>query len=381
MERFWFVTVHPEWQKLGADEKGFVNLSRRHEFHSDSDPTENVFGEATFCSHTFKTVDNVFSFRRNEELRGDVRCADKGVSIQLIAPSAERKVASATSVVATEEKIFLACNDGRVRVSDDGTEWKSIDAQTSSVNAVDVFPSGRVVLSGSDTGELRIVALPDDSVGDSSVFVLPRLHTRPVTGVVVDIASDARGRQVWSSSRDGSVRLWDVSQQACLEVHNADGPVHALARTCTGVVAACDGAFYLIDSRDKRVARQVESKRVTSVTTLTPYTVAIGTQHGVVDVYDVRKLECPLRRFATESTPVTALAGTPQGVWCGTEVGTCFFLPVDRSGAGNDDSTRMQAPMFTATGTDCESVRALCLSREGTLLSLCADEVLRCYRI
>ncbi|KAL3229997.1 26S proteasome regulatory subunit RPN14 [Nakaseomyces bracarensis] len=104
---------------------------------------------------------------------------------------------------ATGEHIVIGDSRGSIVVY--SSDWKrQLDleqAHSSDVTVVKLFPSGEVILSGSNDMQLKIWSIADGSN--------PRT-LRGHTGAITDAILIGKGRNILSASTDGSVRLWEL---------------------------------------------------------------------------------------------------------------------------------------------------------------------------
>ncbi|KAI0352369.1 WD40 repeat-like protein [Trametes cingulata] len=281
----------------------------------------------------------------------------------------------------------------------------------STVTCLRFFPSSRVILTaGADFSLSILPADPPESSSYTTTKVNPARTLRGHTRAVTSTAIIARGRNVLSASKDGTIRLWDVPSSSQIRTLAAGSnhfvPVTALSsgerrkdfagdaasqdapddldprevETSDKVVfcALQDGSFELFDLRTKRATfrSQVTAPSARSALQTIAYNwernlVATGSASGLVSVYDVRTLgEGPTVTFRRNEAPIEELAfveltgdrsgfaqipsnsdaGVPieVGVAIATEDGLPYIAQLGSSGP------TVRAELV---GTDCDAVR------------------------
>jgi len=246
-----------------------------------------------------------------------------------------------------------------------------------------------------------------------------RGHTRAVT----DTAIVSRGRNLLSSAKDGTIRLWDVPSGSQIRSVALDSPVLKLSigerpSSATGpddpasnadidsrevdtsdklaFAALADGSFAAIDLRTKRsVARSSTSAAdapATSIAALSAIAyapsdalLATGAANGVMRLYDIRSFgvesaRAELAAFRRNSASIedagfVSLRGEAYSVPRGsTDAGVTFGLAVATSD-GLPYIAQLQPAALGAVvhvradlvGPDCDAVRVLRVvpSRDG----------------
>ncbi|KZT09268.1 WD40 repeat-like protein [Laetiporus sulphureus 93-53] len=309
----------------------------------------------------------------------------------------------------------------------------------STVSSVQFFPSSKVLLTAGSDFSLSI--LPADKPDASSI---PRPSFSPVRVLrghsrgVTSIAIIARGRNVLSGSKDGTVRLWDVPSGAQIRTLVAGGhsyvPVLALSLgkgvlgsqqdgtdekgrapddidprevETADKLAFCglqDGTFEVFDLRTKHsVFRSTADTETQSPLHAISYTsvhgmLATGSSTGIVSLYDIRTLESPLTAFRRNTAAIEDLQflsldakafALPQAV---SQSGATSNMPeasdVGLAIAAEDGlpyvaDVRPGGPNVRAelVGPDCDPVRAVRVVREEDVWVAADDGVVRRYRM
>ena len=212
----------------------------------------------------------------------------------------------------------------------------------STVLSLRFFPSNKVLLSASSDLSLNIIsAIPGSDSNPLEPFAVPRT-LKGHKAAVTDTAILGVGRRVLSCSKDGSVRLWDVSKEAKISALTSDqfAPImrmavsgHSLAwsgneswnghlppdglLTSTSVneqaVSPSDvtdtyenviytvlqnGAFNVLDLRTRNLIYASPPSRISASRASlcavaqedNSHFLATGSQGGIINVYDIRYL-------------------------------------------------------------------------------------------
>ncbi|KAJ6509174.1 WD40-repeat-containing domain protein [Mycena vitilis] len=293
--------------------------------------------------------------------------------------------------------------DGSVHIY--GTAMNNPPAETafgkvhkSTTTSLQFFPSSRVLLSAGADFTLGI--LPAESNPASSALTAARTlmgHKRPIT----DTAIVARGRNILSSSLDGTVRLWDVSSGKEIHILTAGGysPVTSMSLGERSSAAVPEGAAADPDPREVEnggkllfCALQTKSFEAfdlgarssvyrsppgASGLTAIAYApehnlLATGSSTGIVEVLDTRSLGAPLTSFTRGGAGVADLkvAEDGQTVLVSTDDGLPF---VARMSPG--EPARVGAELI---GADCDPVRSICVVGRD-IWSAADDGVVRRY--
>ncbi|TBU42387.1 WD40 repeat-like protein [Dichomitus squalens] len=363
----------------------------------------------------------------------ETRIAIPDATFPSIAEVRKQKQITAFDVSPDGSQIATGYHDGSVYIrpvsSPHAIPSAASKAHLSTVTSLRFFPSSRVVLtSGADFSLSILPADPPESSPYTTAKVdaarTLRGHTRAVTstGIV------ARGRNVLSGSKDGTLRLWDIPSGAQIRSLAAGTnhfvPVLALSTgerrwqgangaiddqavaadtdprevdTSDKVVfsALQDGSFELFDLRTKRAEfrSKVGPPGARSGLQALEYSpgqclLATGSASGMVSLYDPRTLGGePVVVFRRNEAPIEDLAfvnlanapfsfGSPTtstgdvGLAVATEDGLPYLAEVRPSGP------RVRAELV---GTDCDAVRFV-RAVGSDVWSAADDGVVRRYR-
>ncbi|KAH8110137.1 WD40 repeat-like protein [Phellopilus nigrolimitatus] len=292
------------------------------------------------------------------------------------------------------------------------------------ISSLRYFPSSRVLLSGGADFMLHILdADPALATPPKPVRSL-KGHIRAVT----DTAIIARGRNVLSGAKDGTVRLWDVGSGAQIRMMGARkySPVNALSlgekpsiwsplaadhndteaaqpqatepdsrevETTDKLVflALQDGNFECVDLGSKTsVYHTISSPTYQKHGALTAIAyspraslLATGSTSGVISIYDTRSLSSTLCTFQRNTSSIEGLAfvtGSPNsedgdGAEAGLAIATSDGLPFIAGVRPNGPEVSAEL----AGGGDCEAVRAVQVDERGGVWIAGDDGVVRMY--
>ena len=298
----------------------------------------------------------------------------------------------------------------------------------STVTSLRFFPSSRVVLTSGADFSLSILSaeLPETPTGYTTTKATPartlRGHTRAITstGIV------ARGRNILSGSKDGTVRLWDVPSSVQIRslaaganrfvpvltmstgsrwnsaLTPADGAAPGAdareVETSDKVVfcALEEGSFELFDLRTKRAEFRApppsSSSGVRAALQAIAYApehnfVATGSASGLTAVYDTRSLGAgPVVSFRRNEAPVEDVAfvelspssfalgaASSAGAGVGLAIATEDGLPYVADVSPNGPVVRAEL-----VGADCDAVRFVRVVGRG-VWSASDDGIVRRY--
>ncbi|KAJ1651355.1 hypothetical protein IWQ61_008059 [Dispira simplex] len=281
---------------------------------------------------------------------------------------------------------------GQLKVVDAevGSEQIALVGHKGDITTCRFFPSGKVALSGSTDLQLRIWS----AINGSNPVTLTG-HTKAIT----DTAIIGRGRTILSTSRDGTVRLWECGtsrQLAKLDIglgnlgqeSNISAPSSPLildqvlrialdspstptnstdAEAATGFVSTERGLLHRFDTRQmQHVVGTTQSLDGVPLTALACNTmssmVVSGSQLGVLEMWDTRRLDCRLGALQRNNATIHDLtwidllsSGTSEltgpSVATVTGDGLGFITQLSSAGDGNVHPARVTHEL---TGTDID---------------------------
>ncbi|CDO73297.1 hypothetical protein BN946_scf185008.g59 [Trametes cinnabarina] len=347
-----------------------------------------------------------------------IACPDLGISDTRIAtpsaiypnqlgPDIRKGQITAFDVASDQSQFVTGYHDGSVYIrptsSTNALPSATSRSHLSTVTSIRFFPSSRVILTaGADFSLSILPADPPESTPYTTKKVTPARTFRGHTRAVTSTAIIARGRNILSGSKDGTIRLWDVSSASQIRIlasgTNNFVPVLALSsgerwsefdigsegegidprevETDDKVLfcALQDGSFELFDLRTKRAVFRspVGPSGTRSALQALAYDrnhglLATGSASGLIALYDVRALgEGPTTTFRRNEAPVedvtfvdlsTARFSLPSSPEAGSEnvglaIATEDGLPyIAEAGSAGP---RVRAELV---GTDCDAVR------------------------
>ncbi|EGO00988.1 hypothetical protein SERLA73DRAFT_71954 [Serpula lacrymans var. lacrymans S7.3] len=313
----------------------------------------------------------------------------------------------------------------------------------SSLTSLRFFPSSRVLLTAGADFTLTILPaepVPTSSSLNSSVSktISPVRTLKGHTQSIVSSAIIARGRNVLSCAKDGTIRLWDVSTSTQISVMTIGGmgkftpgasmsvgdqgewnfaknslngsgighQGHHLGRTAeqkfderevdtAGKTVVCglqDGSFEVFDLGSKQSVYHSSLRPNARRSALTAINYApmqsllvTGSSDGVVTVYDTRSLSEPLLSFARNSASIEdVMFMSPNGPLSstlgesnlsgGVAIATADGLPYIASIKPGEPRV-----LGELVGSDCDGIRAVRESTDGDLWAAGDDGIVRKY--
>ncbi|CAL1716002.1 unnamed protein product [Somion occarium] len=284
------------------------------------------------------------------------------------------------------------------------------------ITSLRFFPSSRVLLtSGVD---FAVNILPAEIPSSAQSLTPKRItpvrslkgHSRAVTSTAVI----SRGRNVLSSGKDGTLRLWDVPSGSQIRSMGVSGYSPVLAM-CAGeraegafaqppngeeknapvplddrevdtadkmvFCALQDGSFEVFDLGTKlSVFHSKPPKGSTSLSSIayspSASLLATGSSTGVINVYDTRAMDAPLATFSRNSASIEDLVFlSAQGGSVSLVVGTDDGLPYIAD-------VRPEGPAVHAelVGPDCDAVRCVRVGAQaGEVWTAGDDGIVRQY--
>ncbi|OBZ73829.1 Proteasomal ATPase-associated factor 1 [Grifola frondosa] len=276
----------------------------------------------------------------------------------------------------------------------------------STVTSVRFFPSSRVLLTAGADFSLSILSVePDGSSSTNSPTTVAspartfRGHTRAVTSTGII----ARGRNILSGSKDGTLRLWDVPSGAQIRALPTGGgtysPVLVLVWANDG--KGPDGSFEMFDLRTKRAAFRspVGGLGARSALHTLAYDgagglVVTGSAVGLVALYDIRALgKEPVVTFRRNEAAIEDVAFIRLQSQSFALAPQASVQAPDNSGLEEEGlviatgdglpyvaSVRPSGPHVRAelVGTDCDPVRLVKVVR-GQVWTAADDGIVRRY--
>ncbi|GAA5994521.1 hypothetical protein JCM5350_004677 [Sporobolomyces pararoseus] len=215
------------------------------------------------------------------------------------------------------KRIVLGSRDGQCRVVEvvafeDASHKKikkgkevALRGHVGDITCVEFFPSNEVVLTASSDMSLRVFSTKDGTC--------PRHlqgHTKRVTGTHILVGGEHKGREVLSSSLDGTLKLWDLSTGQNTQTWTLPHPISALEvisstevvgdNVLEGKIALCghsDGTISKIslfpsEPTNSSVSTTFKSSLNTSSIESLSYNpktriLAAGSRNGIVGLFEI----------------------------------------------------------------------------------------------
>lgn len=220
---------------------------------------------------------------------------------------------------ATEKYIAIGDSNGNIIVYDH--DWNKIQdleqAHQSDITVTKFFPSGEVILSGSNDMQIKVWSVNDGSN--------PRT-LQGHSGAITDTILIDRGRNILSSSTDGSVRLWELGSgktihafyrrankldpALCMalltskEVNIEENPLEFGTNGKRVLIGHKSGTMTLHDLASKEQVAEFPNlfmSSCTSVVSITDNLVVSGYENGSLALWDIEKPESCVQRLSIKN--------------------------------------------------------------------------------
>lgn len=314
-------------------------------------------------------------------------------------------------------QIATGYDDGTVILESTSVPTKKFQNVTpkihvSYVSSLRFFPSSRVLLTAGADFTLHI--LPAEQV-EATAPVSPARTLKGHTRLVTDTAIVSKGRNVLSSSKDGTIRLWDVSSGKSIKTLGSMGwaGVNAISLGETGdpvfgqphpdgegnpvvsdsqtfidprevettgkaVFAALqNGSFEVFDLGSKNSVHNYEvgKRALNTIAYSAAHSLLVtGSTDGTVTAFDTRQLSAPLTSFARNRASIEGLG--IRGPAAETEV-----VIVTEDGLAYVAGVRPDGPQVHTEliGSDCDAARVVRVAENGTIWTAGDDGIVRRY--
>lgn len=278
----------------------------------------------------------------------------------------ERKPIFDIDISAHGELGVSSSTDGSVRIwnTKSGLSMRDLSSQKESKipkgHVGDVYvsrflPSGEVVMTGGADRRILIWR-----ISDSLCAATLSGHE----GGITSFSFIERGRNFVSSSRDGTVRLWDCATQSCITELvraqsgnsspipvneccvqknsslslgdiDAKNPKDFGTESYVGVCSIEDGRCLIFDVRHRSIISTIKHESpLTSCTFIDNY-LTVGQKNGHILQYDVRNISNYLSKYTSNSSPILNIkAGwknKPNHIWFSCQDGTIRSLDFSNS--------------------------------------------------
>lgn len=321
-----------------------------------------LIGEPEELRDAFNYIDNV-SFQINLSNNNNRPQPTTILSSQLTF-----QLSSTPSTLVTSpggELILVGSTNGNLFILDakDGSVVRDLsNNHHADVTVAKFFPSGQVVLTGSQDMQIKVM-----SAVDGSCPVTFKGHTSSI----LDLAIIGRGKNILSSSKDGTIRLWEPASGSCIrtiaDIHNT--PVNKLCLATNTLPSTNDRDF---DSREVETEGKLllaaledgtcrgydltSKSEIFTIRTPSPLTtldynasknlLITGSRNGLINMFDIRNSRTPLISFRRNDSPVLhthlmTASTTPGSIdtVIATADGQCYHLSFPSSTSGSDSQS------------------------------------------
>ncbi|BGP74383.1 hypothetical protein NBRC10513v2_007815 [Rhodotorula toruloides] len=297
-----------------------------------------------------------------------------------------------------ERRVLVAGRDGQARVLEvvrfeDGASARgkrlgkgketALRGHVGDLTAAEFFPSNEVVLTASSDMTLRVFSATDGS----SPRVL-KGHTKRVTGFAIlrsaSRSGPHKGREVISSSLDGTIKLWDVPTATATTTWTLSQPVSTMSLIQIGdedeqdvrrgkfvLAAHTDGSTSVVDLSSQPVSgihpaptifRASSTSSIDALSTLILHSsdklvIAVGFRNGTISVYSV-----PLSSLAAIAEPQQ-----PISTWRRTDGSQIHSLHLSRRPATSHSPSPDDALSILVAPSDGMAYRAKLSMQDGTV--------------
>ncbi|TMS34472.1 hypothetical protein L596_002056 [Steinernema carpocapsae] len=201
--------------------------------------------------------------------------------------------AAILSLDGTNEANYLASSDEHGKLllwkTQDASVLRKMEGHIMDVNVCRFFPSGGILLSGGMDMSVRVWAILESLPANIRTFTGHRM-------AVTDLAILDEGKEVLSSSKDGSVKQWRNSDSVCVQTCQMEaGEVRALCilKSLNAFAAACQNSTVVVCSHaDGKHGvlmrfRMPPAYHPSAISAVNDHLLFVGTDEGAILVIDV----------------------------------------------------------------------------------------------
>lgn len=363
-------------------------LSLQHDWTDGFANQEKVWVSAHHSDrktgHSFLTSDGPADgdFRSQVIIPKQMRVThvESGFTTNFTSPTHAHKITPNSSLVALDISslgaIGAASSGSDILVFETkvGIVRRKMTGHLAGVQVLKFFPSNTVLLSGGSDMCLKIW-----SVEDGSCPVTIPAHKR----LISSLAIVERGRNVVSSSHDGTIKLWCCGTQQNISTLSLErGPVnHITLLPDQGgspdalVLSASDSGSLSLHSLEdsSQIARYEHTSALTACSHVQEYCVMAGSADGELITLDLRMMSEPLSSHKRSNYAISSLYKdvSHDRLWCAQRDGECYTVST------NSDSLTCDV---TLSGGDCEPVLGV-VAKGGVVLTTAKDRIIRRYDI
>ncbi|KAG0272762.1 Proteasomal ATPase-associated factor 1 [Linnemannia exigua] len=231
----------------------------------------------------------------------------------------------------------------------------------SKISCMDVSPQGALFVAGSEDGTLRIGETESGRITQelkAHIQYVNSCRFFPSGQAISDTAIIDRGRNVISSSNDGTVKLWEVASgetirtlaqheermnaialdtwESTVESNVALDPRDVGTEGKLVIAASEGGTLYGLDVRASEEAFQRKSYNkapVRSCAYSAQHSLVVsGTSEGVVELFDIRKTDQVLNRFQRGTAGISSIVFSSSSSSSSGQNGPGLIIGCDDSG-------------------------------------------------
>ena len=251
-------------------------------------------------------------------------------------------------------RYLLGDSEGSIKIVDENynLEREFNHIHSSDITTAKFFPSAEVVLSSSFDMQLKILSIEDGSNPRTLIG-----HTGAVTGTAII----GRGRNVLSSSKDGTLRLWECGSGS--NIHNftrRENPSDSINSISlrseansnlsnntnseglefetegkTIFAGHSSGVITVFDIHSKKQLLQLPSEFMSACNSVSVdpkeyYNVVAGYENGTIAIWDIRyPKNCISKGIIKDRTPINTLLYENDSVILSTGCDTSMSLNID----------------------------------------------------
>ncbi|KAK4048907.1 hypothetical protein OIV83_004463 [Microbotryomycetes sp. JL201] len=287
-----------------------------------------------------------FPSRTAYSTKGSLECLDVAPSAHRLAVGGKNGLAQVTQQQSSAQVVPLRGHASDVNAVKFVSPALKVYSELGSLMFCPLqFPSGEVVLSASLDMSVKIFSAVDGSNPRTL-----RGHSKAVT----DLHIVGRGRTVLTSSLDGTVRLWQVSDASLVKRWNLPQPVTAMAvineqpsdelTGCLCVAAHSNGTatVFDLDSNEIQTKTTLDTEKTSPLHCIALdqqfHMIAVGSRSGTVSVFDCprtisEEIRAPVACFSRSGATITSLAFSGSNLLVTTSDGLPFEVSMNAQGS------------------------------------------------
>ncbi|KAL5018967.1 hypothetical protein ScPMuIL_004689 [Solemya velum] len=256
-----------------------------------------------------------------------------------------------TLILATNQMVLLNRDDGEERFSDVLSHSKSV------VGALYSKTFNVVVSACHDS----VISVWDINSGERIIqFANAHKKTEKGVDIPMDITAmsfDASGRRLVTGALDGSVKVWNFNNGACLNEYNIPGGAEVTGIVCTQhriyVTGWCKHVYIYIDGAGEEHAKnwkELHKEDILCIGYLSPNIIATGSYDGDIVVWsrDTGQMYCRLNA-SKSNKPVTDYTRLPEVKGASGSPSEKSQTNIGMEGTDSDPSLQLHGAVKRAT--------------------------------